>query len=168
MTDSIRAEARAVEAGFHAIRRPDGTYRVRCSGSCKEGHAHHIIEVEWRPEAERCIKLMCDCPAGRFRPSAPVPCMHAATVGRRLEREGWAFWMNGFWYPSDKAVEHMNLKRTVYQARGACRICGEIVTVHFTDETPDLNELASRHREGCHERFLKKRSEETEVDLWAK
>ena len=70
-----RAYRKAEQLRLHAFEvKTDRLYRVR---SQRAGHPAHYIEVTEGG-------LVCDCESGR----AGAPCVHAAAVARRREREG--------------------------------------------------------------------------------
>jgi hypothetical protein len=46
--------------------------------------AAHQVTAEARSDA--LVWLSCSCPAGKYRPDAPVPCAHAAAAGAELAR----------------------------------------------------------------------------------
>lgn len=108
---SLAAEARAVEAGHHAIL--DGrTVRV-CSDSTPG--LHWIVSAECLPAEGAGVIFTCDpedwaAAEGRghlhLRSEAPgaVPCMHAALAARRLEREGLIRWERGSWVTTARAA----------------------------------------------------------------
>lgn len=109
---TLAAEARAIEAGHHAIL--DGnTIRV-CSDSTPG--LHWLVTAEAVPFAGAGIVFRCtpdDWTLAQGRghtcavSAAPgaVPCMHAALAARRLEREGLARWTAGEWQVTDRTVE---------------------------------------------------------------
>lgn len=104
--DALQAEVRAIEAGVQARKLGERTYAVKCQASCNEGVTSHVVSVEDRGH-DRPLHLTCDCPGGRYRLGEPIPCLHAATVGRRLEREGQAVWKSSaFWIkPEEKMAD---------------------------------------------------------------
>ena len=92
----LRAEARAVEHGRHAIAVAPDRYRVKSATS----DATYLVTVD-RSYGGRILRLSCSCPSGTNRPELPVPCWHAALVARRLEREGVVEWTEGLWHYPD-------------------------------------------------------------------
>lgn len=52
---------------------------------------HYRLTADGRKVAgEWIVHVFCDCKSGQNRDHLPVPCKHAALVGRRLVREGFA------------------------------------------------------------------------------
>jgi DNA primase len=47
--------------------------------------------------------LTGNCPSGLARRD-PIPCLHGAAVGRRLERDGWASWKQGSFWLTEKGI----------------------------------------------------------------
>lgn len=93
---ALRAEARAVEAGRLARMNDDGSISVKSDST--EGVTYRVT---FEP-ADLVIKFTCTCKAGQHRHEA-VPCKHAAAAARRLEREGLARWVDGYWLLTEKA-----------------------------------------------------------------
>ena len=97
--NTLGAEVRAVEEGLSARLRPDGTFAVRSSS--RPGLTW-TVTVGMVKSGRWLLKFSCDCESGSARPSEFVSCLHAATVGRSLERRGLAKWRLGLWEPTDK------------------------------------------------------------------
>lgn len=103
---ALRAETRAVEHGRHAFLNDDGSLSVK-----SESHPDVTYTVTYRT-VDLLIKFDCDCASGRYRgDNLFVPCWHSALAGRRLEREGLAHWVDGYWLLTDKARDLMGRKR---------------------------------------------------------
>ena len=94
------AEQRAVEEGHRAFVQSNGSFRV--VSDTKPDTSYNV--TYWGVAHIGLIHFHCTCPAGVNRPHIPVPCKHAALVGRRLEREGFARWQGGEWFVTDKAL----------------------------------------------------------------
>lgn len=98
----LGAETRAVEAGLKAFVQPDGTFRVRSSSR----DLTWVVQVgAVKQDIGWLLKLTCSCEAGTSRPSEFVPCLHAATAARSLERRGLARWKNGLWQPTEQLMK---------------------------------------------------------------
>ncbi len=94
----LAAEIRAVEEGHHARVLPDGSILVKADSQ----PGSYRVRIEGIQAG--IVVLRCTCPSGDYRGNLPVPCKHAALVGRRLEREGLARWRDGAWRPRRPAV----------------------------------------------------------------
>jgi hypothetical protein len=92
----LAAEMRAVEQGHRARLQADGSILVK-SDSQGGSYRVRVHGVE-----DGVLVFDCTCPSGDYRAYLPVPCKHAALVGRRLEREGRATWQNGTWRPREQ------------------------------------------------------------------
>lgn len=170
--DPIAAEARAVEAGAYAIMQEDGSFRVR---SFSRADVRHIVHPEIVKMVEDwAVRFRCSCESGTSRPGELVPCQHAALVGRRLERDGWAVWRGGYWYATDKALEQAGIRKapplTPRIARGACPVCHVMLTLKVNEgETRAAPELAADHKPECAATFAERRArakERGDIDLW--
>jgi hypothetical protein len=132
---------------------------------------------ELRPEGVRQgrgplqLILRCSCQSGMARPSEPVPCWHAALVGRRFEREGWARWHDGSWWMTMLGLAVMrsgppNRKKM----RGPCPICKTPVSVEVAvDEEPKA--IAAEHEPSCRKEWRHRQRELAkrplpDIDLW--
>lgn len=102
----LDAEVRAVEYGAHAFRQDDGSFVVRSES--RDGIRWRVTyeAVRWA-DGPWAIRFRCECESGAFRSADLVPCWHAALVARRLEREGWARWERGVWWPTGLALDAM-------------------------------------------------------------
>lgn len=105
--DPLAAEARAIEAGLQARSNGDGTFRVRSSSRDLNWTVRVGMVRQWAVEGDTqrevwVLKFTCDCEAGNARPAEAVGCLHAACVGRSLERRGLARWFGGVWEASEK------------------------------------------------------------------
>lgn len=96
----LAAESRAVEEGLTARLRPDGTFAVRSSS--RHGLVWTVAVGMVKTKNRWLLKFSCDCESGTARPSEFVSCLHAAAVGRSLERRGLARWISGLWEPTEK------------------------------------------------------------------
>lgn len=101
---ALRAEARAVEAGRQARLNDDGSISVKSDST--EGVTYRVTFVPM----DLVIKFSCTCPAGQHRRET-VPCKHSAAAARRLEREGLARWVDGYWLITYKARDLMKGRR---------------------------------------------------------
>jgi len=93
---TLAAEVRAVEQGHRARLQPDGSILVKAD-SQSGSYRVRVHGVE-----RGVLVFACTCPSGDYRAYLPVPCKHAALVGRRLEREGRATWQDGAWRPRER------------------------------------------------------------------
>jgi hypothetical protein len=95
---ALAAEVRAVEQGHRARVQPDGSILVK---SDSQGGSY-LVRVEGVEAGV--LVFSCTCPSGDYRAYLPVPCKHAALAGRRLEREGYAQWLDGAWRPRRRVL----------------------------------------------------------------
>ena len=110
---ALAAEVRAVEEGHLARVLPDGSVLVKAES--RPGS----YRVRIRGVASGVVVLGCTCPSGSYRTELPVPCKHAALVGRRLEREGLAVWHAGVWRLRERASLRAALGSSVSRRRAA-------------------------------------------------
>jgi len=89
------AEQRAVEEGHLA--RKSGVNNVFL---VKSDTSPSTYEVSWivLGYLDNLVHFSCTCKSGQNRQHLPIPCKHAALVGRRLEREKIARWIDGLFY----------------------------------------------------------------------
>lgn len=85
----FNCEVRAVEEAGYAFVQPGGSCNVK-STSGDETYSVRFVGL-----VSGGIHFVCTCKSGQNRGHLPVPCKHAARVGRRLVREGIAVWENG-------------------------------------------------------------------------
>lgn len=171
MVDPIQAEARAVESGAHAMQQEDGTFRVR---SFSRDDVRHTVRPGLLERHGRwAIHLACTCESGAARPAELVPCQHAALVGRRLARIGWARWDSGFWWATDAALRAVGIEtprpRAPRIAKGACPVCRSFLSVAIKHDDEDVRELAAAHRPECLETYRKRvaaAKDAPQIDLW--
>lgn len=88
-----RARIRAIEESRDLKIERDGSMSV--SSLSKPG-SRHRVEFWGRPG--EIVWFTCTCPSGHYRTHLPVPCVHAALAGLRLEAEGFAVWRGGLVY----------------------------------------------------------------------
>ncbi len=112
----FRAEMRAIEQGHRAFllggacgdqKRSAHATRAKVEevtrldfkvvSNCRHGLKHYQ-KAFLQPGNRLPVKIDCTCEAGHFRAWGPIPCKHAALVGRRLERDGFAEWHDGLWW----------------------------------------------------------------------
>lgn len=159
MVDPIAAEARAVESGAHAIQNPDGSFRVRSAS--RKGVTYRVVPAMIAQGSAWIVRFECECESGRARPSDPVPCWHAALVGRRLERIGWASWTSGFWFATEIALVACGLalpKPPAKKVKGRCPVCHAFLTIDYADDekrTPQT--VAAAHDPKCNTEYARRR-----------
>lgn len=99
---ALRCEVRAVEKRVkaHFVNVGDGPepgtwliFSVRSTSQAKEWHT----VAAWLHAP--CLWVKCTCASGTFRDHLPIPCIHAAAVARRLERQGHVKWADGAFLP---------------------------------------------------------------------
>jgi hypothetical protein len=111
--DALSAEVRAVEEGHLARVLGDGSVLVKAD-SRPGSYRVWIRRVD-----HGLVLLGCTCPSGAYRTELPVPCKHAALVGRRLEREGLAEWDAGVWRVRERASLRAALGAAVTRRQAA-------------------------------------------------
>lgn len=92
-TSGQRARVRAIEEARDLKILPDGAMSV---ASLSRPGARHRVEYFGRPS--ELTWFACSCPSGHFRGHLPIPCVHAAQAGLRLEAEGLCKWRGGLVY----------------------------------------------------------------------
>lgn len=160
MVDPIAAEARAVEQGAHAVSQPDGSFRVR--SATRPGVSYRVTAALMPWAGRFAFKFACECVSGTARPSELVPCWHAALVGRRVERIGWATWEHGHWWATDAALESVGiLTRTpaqVHKIGGRCPVCSAFLTISYSDdEKRSPHTVAASHDAKCAGEYARRR-----------
>lgn len=96
-TFAMNAMIRALEEGHHSFFRKDdaGTYFDVVSDADLDDEVarydsrrkHYRITLGYIPRQNLLVHFTCTCKSGENRPHLPVPCKHAALVGRRLVRD---------------------------------------------------------------------------------
>jgi hypothetical protein len=103
---ALAAEVRAVEEGHLARVLPDGSVLVKADSR----PGSYLVRI--RRVTGGVVGFACTCPSGTYRPDRPVPCKHAALVGRRLEREGLATFHGGRWLVRERTALRAALAAT--------------------------------------------------------
>ena len=91
------AEIRAIEEGHRAFVQPDGSVRV-----VSDTTGNGPYRVTYHETATTCVHFHCDCKSGQNRDHLLIPCKHSTLAGRRLEREGFVEWSDGFFWVTDR------------------------------------------------------------------
>jgi hypothetical protein len=96
---ALAAELRAVEDGHHALAQPDGSLLVKAESAERRragpgSPGRYRVRVEGIEDG--LVVLSCTCRSGFHRFRMPIPCKHAALAARRLEREGFVRWDEGW------------------------------------------------------------------------
>lgn len=105
---TLRREMAAVEDGLRALYRGD-CFEV--ASRSHRGHKHRLYPriVVVRP-GHNLLSITCTCPSGQYRGELePIPCAHAASLARRLERSGWVRWDGGLWWLRNRAAERLGV-----------------------------------------------------------
>lgn len=100
----LAAECRAVE-GHHQARLDPAGHCFTVASDSRPG-VRHEVRVHTYPGAAGRLWCTCTCPAGvHAAHGRPVPCRHAATVLRRIEREGLARHDGRSWVATTRLAE---------------------------------------------------------------
>lgn len=169
--DPIAAEAKAVREGAHAFLQSDGSFFVR---SASRAGVRHRVTLDVVFKGGRWLaRLRCTCESGSARMSAPVPCWHAALVGRRYEREGYARWDDGAWWLTPEGYERLGAgPPKVRKMRGPCPVCKHYQSIRtFDTDTRRPEAVASEHNERCRKEYIKREQKlasqpPLDIDLW--
>lgn len=106
---NLRAEARAVEEGHHALVQPDGSVKVVSDTVRGKWYRVEAIDTglgvmfRCEPQGERAFE---DDHLRATSAPGVTPCKHAALAARRLEREGLAKLVDGLWFSTGPAHRH--------------------------------------------------------------
>ena len=96
---ALAAELRAIEDGHRALAQPDGSILVKAE-SAERRRAGPGVPPRYRVRVEGVedglVVLSCTCRSGFHRARLPIPCKHAALAARRLQREGFLRWEQGW------------------------------------------------------------------------